>query len=188
MQLDFEEIKKLIPQRFPFIMIDKILEVEPGNYAISLKNISGNDILFLGHFPEKAIMPGVAIIEAMAQTAIVLFTVENNPSESPALHSEKGATPLPHTLEKASDPLSPTLEKGGKGGFSDERKEDKKNPIYFLGSVKARFLHPVFPGDQLKIKATNVKSLPNGAFVSAEAFVDDKKISEAELVFSVRNE
>ena len=73
MQLDFEEIKKLIPQRFPFIMIDKVLEVEPGKEALAVKNISGNDIFFLGHFPEKAIMPGVAIIEAMAQTSIVLF-------------------------------------------------------------------------------------------------------------------
>lgn len=146
MQLDFEEIKKLIPQRFPFIMVDKILEVEPGKYAISVKNISGNDILFLGHFPEKAIMPGVAILEAMAQTAIILFAT--------AKDSQQG----------------------------------NKNPIYFLGSVKARFLHPVVPGDQLKIKATNVKSLPNGAFVSAEAFVDDKKICEADLVFSVRDE
>ena len=146
MQLDFEEIKKLIPQRFPFIMLDKVLEVEPGNYAISIKNISGNDIFFLGHFPEKAIMPGVAIIEAMAQTAIILFAT------------------------------------------AKETKGDDKKQIYYFGSVKARFFHPVVPGDQLKIKAVNVKSLPNGAFVSAEAFVDDKKISEAELVFSVRNE
>ena len=178
MELDFEEIKKLIPQRFPFIMIDKILEVDPGNYAISVKNISGNDILFLGHFPEKAIMPGVAILEAMAQTAIILFATA---SSSPTL--EKGANLASPTLQKESTPSSPPLEKGGEGGFSD-----KKSPLYFLGSVKARFLHPVVPGDQLKIKATNVKSLPNGAFVSAEAFVDDKKICEADLVFSVRDE
>src|SRR4030043_862542 len=177
MQLDFEQIKELIPQRFPFIMIDKVLEVEPGKQATAIKNVSGNEKFFTGHFPDNAIMPGALIIEAMAQTAIVLFTVENNPPESPAPYSGKSAAPT-----------SPTLVKGGKGGFSDERKEDKKNLLYFLGSIKARFLHPVVPGDQLKIKAVNVKSLPNGAYVSAEAFVDDKKISEAELVFRVRNE
>jgi 3-hydroxyacyl-[acyl-carrier-protein] dehydratase len=146
MQLDFEEIKRLVPQRFPFIMIDRILEVEPGKYAVAIKNISGNDMVFLGHFPEKAVMPGALIIEAMAQTAIVLFATNNK--------KEKG---------------------------------DKKR-IYYFGSVKARFLHPAVPGDQLKIKVENVKSLPNGAYVSGEAFVDDKKISEAELVFSVRDE
>jgi len=146
MKLSFEEIKKLIPQRFPFIMIDKVIELVPGKEAVAIKNISGNDIFFLGHFPEKAIMPGALIIEAMAQTAIILFAT------------------------------------------AKENKGDDKKPIYFLGSVKARFLHSVVPGDQLKIKAVNVKSLPNGAFVSAEAFVDEKKVSEAELVFSVKDE
>jgi 3-hydroxyacyl-[acyl-carrier-protein] dehydratase len=146
MTLDFEEIKKLIPQRFPFIMIDKVLHVEPGKEATAIKNISGNDIFFLGHFPEKAIMPGAAIIEAMAQTSIVLFAA-------------------------------------GKS-----QRSGVENPLYFLGSVKARFHHPVVPGDQLTIKAVNVKSLPNGAYVSAEASVNDTRVAEAELVFSVKNE
>ena len=146
MQLGFEEIKKLIPQRFPFIMIDKIIELDPGKEAVAVKNVSGNDIFFLGHFPDMAIMPGVAIIEAMAQTAIILFAAGKE--------EEKGS----------------------------------KKQIYFLGSVKARFHHPVVPGDCMKIRAVNVKSLPNGAFVSAEASVDDKKVSEAELVFSVKDE
>jgi len=146
MQLDFEEIKKLVPQRFPFIMIDRVLEIEPGKHAIAVKNISGNDMVFLGHFPENAVMPGALIIEAMAQTAIILFA-------------------------------------------SNKKKEEvDKKPIYYFGSVKARFLHPAVPGDQLKIKVENVKSLPNGAYVSGNAFVEDKKIAEAELVFSVRNE
>ena len=189
MTLDFEEIKKLIPQRFPFIMIDKVLEVEPGKHAVSIKNVSGNDILLLGHFPEKAILPGAAIIEAMAQTAIILFAIdnktnmlhgnikdnENNPPESPT------HTPLCKSGGEGDF-------KGEMGGFSDENKGYYKKPIYYFGSVKARFLYPVVPGDQLKIKAINVKSLPNGAFVSAEAFVDNKKVSEAELIFSVKDE
>ncbi len=144
MEISFEEIKKLIPQRFPFIMIDKVIELVPGKEAVAIKNISGNDIFFLGHFPEKAIMPGVAIIEAMAQTAIILFAADK------------------------------------------KKKKGDKNRLSFLGSVKARFFHPVIPGDQLKIKVVNVKILPNGAYVSGEAFVDDKKVSEAELVFSVK--
>ena len=146
MQLDFEEIKKLIPQRFPFIMIDRITELEAGKHAVAIKNISGNDMVFLGHFPDKAVMPGALIIEAMAQTAIILFA------------------------------------------SSRKNDGDDRKPLYYFGSVKARFLHPAVPGDQLKIKVENVKSLPTGAYVSGEAFVDDKKITEAELVFSVKNE
>lgn len=146
MKLDFEEIKKLIPQRFPFIMIDRIMEMEPGKYAVAIKNVTGNDIFFLGHFPEKAVMPGAAIIEAMAQAAIVLFT------------------------------------NGKSSGDSD------KTPLYYFGSVKARFLSPVVPGDQIRIRVESVKSLATGAYVSGEAFVEDRKISEAELVFSVKYE
>jgi 3-hydroxyacyl-[acyl-carrier-protein] dehydratase len=146
MQLDFEQIKELIPQRFPFIMIDRVLEIEPGKHATAVKNVSGNDMVFLGHFPEKAVMPGALIIEAMAQTAIILFAT-NTKNES-----------------------------------------GRKKPMYYFGSVKARFLHPAVPGDQLKIKVVNVKTLPTGAFVSGEVFVEDKKITEAELVFSVKNE
>lgn len=146
MQLDFEEIKKLIPQRFPFIMIDRIVELEPGKHALAVKNISGNDPFFQGHFPEKAVMPGALILEAMAQTAIVLFA----------------------------------------SGRRNDQGEGK--PLYYFGSVKARFLHPAVPGDQLRIRVVNVKSLPTGAFVSGEAFVEDKKITEAELVFSVKDE
>lgn len=144
MELDFEQIKKVIPQRFPFIMIDRILEINPGKEALAVKNVSGNDIFFLGHFPDRAIMPGVALIEAMAQTAIVLFAYGEN-----------------------SGP---------------------QDSLYFLGSVKARFHHPVVPGDCLKIRVVNVKSLPSGAYVTAEASVDERKVSEAELVFSVKNE
>ena len=77
-------------------------------------------------------------------------------------------------------PLHPPLSKGGQEG--------DKRPLYFFGSVKARFLHPVVPGDQIKIKMINVKTLPTGAYVSGEAFVEDKKISEAELVFSVKKD
>jgi 3-hydroxyacyl-[acyl-carrier-protein] dehydratase len=146
MHLDFEAIKKVIPQRFPFLMIDKGIRIEPGKEAVALKNVTGNDIFFLGHFPDTAIMPGVAIIEAMAQTAIVLFA----------------------------------------GGADREKSEIK--PLYFLGSVKARFHQPVVPGDQITIKAVNVKSLPREAFVSAEASVENRKVAEAELVFSMKNE
>lgn len=146
MQLDFEEIKKIIPQRFPFIMIDKVLELEPGKHIVAVKNISGNDMTFLGHFPEKAIMPGALILEAMAQAAIIL-------------HGANGA-------------------EASKG----------KKKLYYFGSVKARFLHPVVPGDQLKIKIESVKSLPTTVYVSGQAFVENKKISEAELVFSIKDE
>ncbi|HAU84826.1 MAG TPA: 3-hydroxyacyl-[acyl-carrier-protein] dehydratase FabZ [Lachnospiraceae bacterium] len=70
--MDFEEIKKMIPQRFPIIMVDRVESFEKGKSITALKNVSGNEMHFLGHFPEQAVMPGVLTIEAMAQTAGIL--------------------------------------------------------------------------------------------------------------------
>ncbi len=70
--LDIQEIIKLLPHRYPFIMIDRILELTPGEKVIALKNVTINEPFFQGHFPENPIMPGVLIIEAMGQAGAVL--------------------------------------------------------------------------------------------------------------------
>jgi 3-hydroxyacyl-[acyl-carrier-protein] dehydratase len=70
--LNIQEIMKLIPHRYPFIMIDRILDVMPREKIIALKNVTINEPFFQGHFPENPIMPGVLIIEAMAQAGAVL--------------------------------------------------------------------------------------------------------------------
>lgn len=73
MELDIREIQKIIPQRFPFLMIDKVIELEPGKKAVAIKNVTVNEPFFRGHFPNEPIMPGVLIAEALAQTAIVML-------------------------------------------------------------------------------------------------------------------
>ena len=69
----FDELSALLPQKFPFLMLDRVLSLEKGKTIVAVKNISGNEIFFLGHFPGMAVMPGALIIESMAQAAIVLF-------------------------------------------------------------------------------------------------------------------
>lgn len=80
--LNFEQIKEIIPQRFPMILIDKVTEHKKGKSLIAIKNVSGNDIYFLGHFPKNAVMPGNLITEAAAQAAIVLYHVSKNKDKS----------------------------------------------------------------------------------------------------------
>ena len=79
--IDLSEIQSLIPHRYPFLLIDKVTEVHLGESAIGIKNVSLNEWFFQGHFPEHPIMPGVLIIEALAQTAATLvmktLTVQN---------------------------------------------------------------------------------------------------------------
>ncbi|MFV0321063.1 MAG: 3-hydroxyacyl-ACP dehydratase FabZ [Alphaproteobacteria bacterium] len=70
--IDILEIKKLIPHRYPFLMIDKVIDLEVGESATGIKNVTINEPFFQGHFPEKPVMPGVLIVEAMAQTAAVV--------------------------------------------------------------------------------------------------------------------
>ena len=78
--MNIEEIKNWIPHRYPFLMIDRILELEAGKKCRALKNVTGNEFFFQGHFPGNPIMPGVLIVEAMAQTAgFISYTMEKDP-------------------------------------------------------------------------------------------------------------
>ena len=72
--MNFAEVRTLLKQRFPMIMVDAVLELVPGERILTLKNVTGNEIQFLGHFPEFAIMPGTLIVEAFGQSASILFS------------------------------------------------------------------------------------------------------------------
>lgn len=69
--LDREQIKKIIPHRDPFLFIDRIIELEPGKRAVGIKKLTGEEYFFKGHFPDYPIMPGVLIVEALAQVGVV---------------------------------------------------------------------------------------------------------------------
>src|SRR5512135_899273 len=70
--LDINKVMNLLPHRYPFLMIDRILEMEPGKKIVGLKNVTINEPFFQGHFPGHPIMPGVLLLEAMAQTGGVM--------------------------------------------------------------------------------------------------------------------
>ncbi|MDA8235332.1 MAG: 3-hydroxyacyl-ACP dehydratase FabZ [Clostridia bacterium] len=75
--LDINEIQKILPHRYPFLLVDRILEVEPGKKVVGLKNVSANEPFFQGHFPGYPVMPGVLIIEALAQVgAVALLSLD----------------------------------------------------------------------------------------------------------------
>jgi 3-hydroxyacyl-[acyl-carrier-protein] dehydratase len=77
--LDINQIKEIIPHRYPFLLVDKILEIEEGKRAVGLKNVTANEQYFVGHFPDYPVMPGVLIVEALAQVgAVAMLNKEEN--------------------------------------------------------------------------------------------------------------
>ncbi|MFZ7134563.1 MAG: 3-hydroxyacyl-ACP dehydratase FabZ [Eubacteriales bacterium] len=79
MLLNSNQIQEIIPHRHPFLLVDQILELEAGIKATGLKNVSANEFFFVGHFPQEHIMPGVLIIEALAQVgAVALLSIKEN--------------------------------------------------------------------------------------------------------------
>lgn len=140
-QLDFEQIKDIIPQRFPFLMLDRVVDIEPGTRVVGLKNLTGNEWFYQGHFPKKALTPGAMICEAIAQTGIVFFHVTQ---------------PSQHDV------------------------------TYLLGSLKIRFIKPVWPGDQLRIEVTPVKLTSSAAILTAEVRVDSRIVAKGEFGLSAK--
>lgn len=71
------DIQNIIPHRYPFLLVDKIIEMEPGKKAVGIKNVTANEPFFQGHFPGNPIMPGVLIVEALAQTGCVAILMQD---------------------------------------------------------------------------------------------------------------
>lgn len=141
MIMDFEEVKELVPQRYPFLFIDKVVELEEGKRIVCLKNVSGNEPFFAGHFPEFAIMPGVLTLEALAQASIILFR-------------------------------------------KSFKKNDDSNAVFLLTSVKASFVKPVFPGDQLFLEIEIEKVISKAAIVKGIARVGEDTVAKTTLTFT----
>ena len=80
LSFNLAQIKEMIPHRYPFLLVDKVLNIEVGKSCVGVKNVTNNEPFFTGHFPDHPVMPGVLIVEAMAQTAgcLVVYTMGEN--------------------------------------------------------------------------------------------------------------
>jgi len=89
--LNTQDIERLIPHRYPFLLVDRVVEMEPGKRIVAIKNVTANEWFFQGHFPGYPIMPGVLIVEALAQTGAILLLSDE---------SARGKIPLFAGIEK----------------------------------------------------------------------------------------
>ena len=142
--MEIQEIMDHLPHRYPMLLIDRVISVEPGQEVVALKNVSINEPFFAGHFPHFAVMPGVLIVEAMAQAAAILAFRTFN------------------------------------------LKSDARSVYYFVGIDEARFKKPVVPGDSLILKVRFLRAMRGIWKFSAQAFVDERLVSEAQLLCTMR--
>jgi 3-hydroxyacyl-[acyl-carrier-protein] dehydratase len=79
MELNSNQIQEIIPHRYPFLLIDRVVDLEPGLRCTAIKNVSANEMQFMGHFPQEHVMPGVLMVEALAQAgAVAILSLEEN--------------------------------------------------------------------------------------------------------------
>lgn len=143
-KLDIYEVLQHLPHRYPFLLIDRVLDYVEGKSLTAIKNVTINEPFFQGHFPHFPVMPGVLLVEAMAQACAVL--------------SFKTMGELPG-----------------------------KDAVYlFVGIDKARFKHPVGPGDQLRIEVTLERKMQGIWRFSAKAHVEERLCCTAELMCTYR--
>ena len=92
MVLNSNQIQEIIPHRYPFLLVDRIDELEPGKRALGVKCVSANEMQFMGHFPQQHVMPGVLIIEALAQVgAVAILSLEDHKGKIAYFASIKSA-------------------------------------------------------------------------------------------------
>ncbi|MFI5330531.1 MAG: 3-hydroxyacyl-ACP dehydratase FabZ [Desulfobaccales bacterium] len=84
--LNVEEIQRILPHRFPFLLVDRIIALEPGKRIVGLKNVSINEPFFQGHFPGRPIMPGVLIVESLAQVGGILALLATQNMGNPSIY------------------------------------------------------------------------------------------------------
>ncbi|MBO4317370.1 MAG: 3-hydroxyacyl-ACP dehydratase FabZ [Mailhella sp.] len=142
--LKTEDILRILPHRYPFVLLDRVEEYHLGEYIRAYKNLTYNEAFFQGHFPGMPVMPGVLIIEAMAQAGALLI------------------------------------------GMSEESFKSDPNVICLItGIEKARFRHPVLPGDKLVLECTDFRHRFKLWKMQAKASVDGTTVAEAELTAAV---
>lgn len=139
-QLDHLAIQRILPHRYPFLMVDRIVHLEEDKRAVGVKSVTINEPYFTGHFPGRPVMPGVMILEALAQVAGILML---------------------------------------------NRRENLGKYAYFVAIDRVKFRRTVLPGDQLVLEAEVLKLRSKTGQMRTRAFVDEKIVAEAEMMFAL---
>lgn len=162
MKLDRDQIQQLLPHRPPFLLVDEVEELEPGVRCVAARTLRDDDFWFAGHFPGNPVMPGVLIVEALAQTATL--------AAASAAAEGGAAAAAPGPAAAAPGPAAGSL--SGKIGL-------------FAGIDKVRFKRVVKPGDTMRLEAEIVAVHGPVGRAKVKATVDGQLACRGELMFAI---
>lgn len=150
---DINTIMSILPHRYPFLLVDRVVELEPWASISAYKNVTFNEPHFQGHFPARPVMPGVLIVEAMGQAAALFI----------ALSLQEAPDRVPDGVELPSS-------------LNDGR------VAFFAGFDKVKFRRQVIPGDRLDMRVSLIRLGSRIWKVSASASVDGQRTAEGEMM------
>ena len=165
MTIDIHEILKRLPHRYPILLVDRVVELERGKFLRALKNVTMNEPFFVGHFPHRPVMPGVLMLEALAQAAALLAF---------------------SAVGTGLDANSVIYFVGIDGARFKRPVEPGDQLILEVTLDRARFKRPVEPGDQLMLHVTLDRIKSGIVKFTTDARVDDAVVAEAELMCTMR--
>ncbi|KAL9259159.1 3-hydroxyacyl-[acyl-carrier-protein] dehydratase FabZ-like protein [Drosera capensis] len=169
--LDIGQIRDILPHRFPFLLVDRVVEYNPGKSAVGIKNVTINDNFFPGHFPERPIMPGVLMIEK--RSSFVSAGVPTRISNAMRVRTQ-------HITVQA------LAQVGGIVMLQPEVGGSREN-FFFAGINNVRFRKPVVPGDTLVLKMTLIKLQKTFGIAKMEgkAYVGGELVCEGEFLLAM---
>jgi 3-hydroxyacyl-[acyl-carrier-protein] dehydratase len=157
-QLTADDVGRLLPHRYPFALLDRVTALEPGASAEAIKNISAADPVLAGHFPGRMIYPGVLLVECVAQLAAVIY---GSAAVAAIQAGQDGGAPVGDVAER----------------------------VGYLAEIKqAKFLRPVYPGDQVVVRAQTGSRLGALMAVTGQASVGSDIVMTARLTVTERDE
>ncbi|MDQ0418545.1 3-hydroxyacyl-[acyl-carrier-protein] dehydratase [Croceifilum oryzae] len=165
--MNADEIRKLLPHRWPFLLLDRVIELKPGVSGVGIKNVTISEPFFEGHFPNESIMPGVLIVEALAQMTAVVY-----------------CTGALQTMREAEQEAAATAE--AQAVESTEEVDISSRVGYLVAIRDMKFMKPVAPGDQLLLKVKIGRSLGILSKVNVAAYVGKECVVEGTLSVSQR--
>ena len=164
--LTADDIRKLLPHRWPFLLLDRVIELKPGVSGVGIKNVTVSEPFFEGHFPGESIMPGVLIVEALAQMTAVVYGTGALAAMSQT--EQETAVAIEALIDVQND-------------------FDLASKVGYLVSIRdMKFQKPVTPGDQLYLKVHIGRSLGNLSQVNVAAYVSKECVAQGTLNVSQR--